>query len=189
LSQSDLLKLVVRVLDGCGIDYMLTGSFASSLHGEPRSTHDIDLVLEIAPENVAPLVRSFQESQFYLSEEAAQEAIQTGGTFNLLDTHEGDKVDFWVLTDDAFDQSRFSRKYVEKVFGVALKVPTPEDTILQKLRWCRASGGSRKPYQDALRVYEVQQGALDLEYVDEWADRIDVRDLWEKVQEEAEPIA
>ena len=75
--------------------------------------------------------------------------------FNLLDIVAGDKVDFWLLTDDPFDQSRFDR-YVETFEGQPLHVSRPEDTILMKLRWANMSGGSEKQFGDALSVYELQ---------------------------------
>jgi predicted nucleotidyltransferase len=188
VSQPELLRRVVEALESAGIGYMVTGSVASSLQGEPRATHDIDIVIEVAAHQLRELLRSFPRPDFYVSEEAAREALQTGGMFNVLDTVEGDKVDFWLLTDDSFDQMRFSRKYVEEVFGIHLSVTSPEDTILQKLRWVNLSGGSGKAFMDALRVYEVQQGALDLQYMDDWVSRIGVEDLWARVKAEAEPI-
>ena len=69
-----------------------------------------------------------------------------------------------------------------------LKFSSPEDTILQKRKWAALSGGSEKAYIDALRVYEIQQGALDLAYLDEWAARIGVQDAWHRLLTEAEPI-
>jgi hypothetical protein len=71
--------------------------------------------------------------------------------FNLIDAREGDKVDFWLLTDDAFDRARFERRYVERFEDVALSVSRPEDTILMKLRWAAMLGGSEKQFGDALR--------------------------------------
>lgn len=108
--------------------------------------------------------------------------------FNVIETAEGDKVDFWLLTDDAFDQSRFARKYKEDVFGIRLKVSAPEDTILQKLRWSDLSGGSEKLYGDALRVYEVQHARLDQVYLDKWSKSLGVEDLLARIREEAEVI-
>jgi len=80
--------------------------------------------------------------------------------FNLIDTTEGDKIDFWILTNDAFDKSRFKRKIEEDIFGFSMKVSSPEDTILAKLKWIKLSGGSQKQFTDALRVYEVQYHTL-----------------------------
>jgi hypothetical protein len=188
VSQPELLKRVVDALDEAGIDYMITGSVVSSLQGEPRATHDIDVVIDIDVRRVAALVEAFPSPQFYVSEEAAYEALATGGMFNLLEVAEGDKVDFWLLTDDVFDQMRFSRKYVEEVFGIRLKVSSAEDTVLQKLRWAILSGGSERAFVDALRVYEVQQGMLNLAYIEDWARRIGVNELWQRLKAEAEPI-
>jgi hypothetical protein len=167
---------------------MITGSVASSLQGEPRATHDIDLVVEISAGQVDGLLNAFPAPDFYVNPEAVREAIRTRGMFNVISVDHGDKVDFWLLTDDPFDQSRFARKYVEEVFGIPLQVSRPEDTILQKLKWAMLSGGSPKLFTDALRVFEVQRGVLDLEYLDEWASRLDVFELWTRLKAEADPI-
>jgi hypothetical protein len=142
----------------------------------------------MAARQVEELTSRFPGPRYYLSEAAAREAIEAGGMFNLLEAAEGDKVDFWMLTDDAFDQSRFGRRYVEEVLGLRLNVSRPEDTILQKLRWSLASGGGEQAFTDALRVYEVQQETLDLTYLDAWAERIGVVDLLERIKREAEPL-
>jgi hypothetical protein len=94
--------------------------------------------------------------------------------FNLIDSSAGDKADFWLLTEAPFDRERFSRRMWVEALGLELSVSTPEDTILMKLHWSAQAGGSEKQLGDALRVYELQSGALDEEYLDEWAARLDV---------------
>ncbi len=108
--------------------------------------------------------------------------------FNLIDVIEGDKVDFWILTDRAFDQSRFARKYAEDVLGMSLKVSSPEDTVLAKLQWAVASGGSEKQFTDALRIFEVQRSNLDLDYLNRWVITLGVEELWNRLQDEAEIV-
>ena len=86
---------------------MLTGSLASSMQGEPRSTHDIDVVVAIpvdSPAAVDHLIASFPEPDFYVDRLAMESAIAARAMFNVLDTREGDKIDFWLLTDEPFDQ-------------------------------------------------------------------------------------
>src|SRR5438067_2198301 len=102
MSQPELLSRVVRILDELGIGYMVTGSFASSIHGEPRLTHDIDLVVALTEPDVDKLFGAFSESEYYLSKHAIREALQQRRMFNLLELASGDKVDFWILTDDPF---------------------------------------------------------------------------------------
>ena len=191
MSQPELLKLVGERLEAAGIDYMVSGSIASSLQGEPRATHDIDIVVAIrapASDVAAQLKTAFPEPDFYLDERAVIEAIASRGMFNLIDTREGDKVDFWLLTDDAFDLARFDRRYSEVFEGGRLPVSRPEDTILMKLRWAALLGGSEKQFTDALRVYEVQHGRLDDSYMDQWAERLGVGAELGRLRAEARPI-
>jgi hypothetical protein len=186
MSQQELLKKVVLALEGAGIEYMLTGSIASSLQGEPRSTHDIDLVVAVGHESTGALLAAFQPPDFFLDEVSIHEAIAHATMFNLIDVNSGDKVDFWMLTGEPFDRSRFSRKYSEDVMGMHIMVSSPEDTILAKLRWASLSGGSEKQFTDALRIYEVQFERLDVDYLQQWAKELEVEPLLRRVQEEAE---
>ncbi len=167
---------------------MVTGSIVSSLQGEPRATHDIDVLIQIHVSSIPALVGAFQPPRFYLSANSIKEAIQHQSMFNLLDTNEGDKIDFWILTDDPFDTSRFERKLEENVLGLTMKISSPEDTILAKLRWAKLSGGSEKQFTDALRVFEVQYGKLDLSYLENWANKLAVKDQWEQLKKDANPI-
>ena len=144
MSQPELLKHVIQVLDELGIAYMLTGSLASSMQGAPRLTHDIDLVVALSPQDSERLFRAFDTSLYYLSRQAMDEAILQGRMFNLLEFASGDKVDFWMLTDEPFDEVRFARKRTEELLGIRINVSSPEDTILAKLRWAVEAGGSER---------------------------------------------
>lgn len=186
--QSKLLKKVLSLLDERNIDYMITGSLVSSMQGEPRATHDVDILVNITHSAIFSLPDVFTPPQYYVSFEAIEDAIRHNSMFNLLDTTEGDKVDFWILTDEPFDKSRFARKYEEEMLGRLIKISRPEDTILMKLRWASLSGGSEKQFTDALRVYEVQFGILDLAYMEYWAGLLEINELWENLKKYAQPV-
>jgi len=186
MSQQELLKKVIQVLDQTGIHYMITGSIVSSLQGEPRSTHDIDMVIAIQKSVTKKLAEAFPPPYFYLDEDSILDAITKQSMFNLIDITTGDKVDFWILTDASFDQSRFSRKVSEEFMGLKLQVSSPEDTILAKLRWAKLSGGSEKQFTDALRVYEVQYGKLNIHYIEHWAKELNLESFWKRLVDEAE---
>ena len=188
MSQQELLNRLLQILPAAGIEYMVTGSIASSLQGEPRSTHGIDLVVVVTPEAIRYLAQTFPEPDYYLSEEAALQAMQQRSMFNLLSLADGEKVDFWILTDEPFDQSRFARKRLVQVQGLQFNVSSPEDTILAKLRWAKKSGGSEKQLTDALRVYEIQRENLDHLYLDQWASQLGVDDLWQALRAKAKQI-
>jgi len=188
MSQPELLKFVTEALEALGIEYMAVGSMVSSVQGEPRSTHDIDLVIAIAPSLASQLVAAFPPSEFYFDLLSLREAIRSGGMVNLMDITGGDKVDFWMLPDSPYDKVCFSRRYVEDVVGIKVYVQRPEDTILSKLRWVKISGGSEKQFTDALRVYEVQHAKLDAEYLNKWAQELGVQSDWDRLKSEAELI-
>ena len=96
LQPERLIRKVIQTLEDAGIEYMITGSVASSLQGEPRSTHDIDLVVVLQRSMVEKLAEAFPSPDFYLSEASILEAIDTGGMFNIIDTNEGDRIDLWM---------------------------------------------------------------------------------------------
>jgi hypothetical protein len=201
MSQPELLKQVVDVLTSAGVDYMLTGSWASSLFGEPRTTHDIDLVVDLRSGDVAALAKVFAEPEFYFDGESARRALQERSNFNIIQPSTGDKVDFWMLGDHPFDQSRFGRRINRNLLGRDVWITTPEDTILQKRRWANQLGGSLKQYTDALRVYEVQravpgnaeqpdgnrnEGGLDERYLDTWTRALAVESELRRIRAEAD---
>ncbi len=187
MSQPELLARVCTALTQAGFEYMVTGSIVSSLQGEPRATHDIDIVIKLSAASVPRLLRTFREPEYYVDATAVREALANDGMFNVIDTQEGEKVDFWVLTSGSFDVARFGRRATESVAGQPLTVSQPEDTILMKLRWAKLSGGSEKQFRDALRIYEVQFCALDLDYLRRWVPQLDIEELWRRLEEEARP--
>jgi hypothetical protein len=187
MSQQELLAKVVRTLDRLDIAYMVTGSIASSIQGEPRSTHDIDVVVNLHRAKVDDLAAAFPPPDYYFSQESILEAISASGMVNLIDTTSGDKVDFWLLTEAPFDISRFARRYYEVILGMRLSVSSPEDTILMKLHWAKMSGGSEKQMTDAVRVYEVQYPKLDHNYMREWTNKLGIEQEMERLRMEANP--
>jgi hypothetical protein len=190
MPQQDLLKHVVARLDEARIEYMLTGSVVSSLQGKPRATHGIGIVIALrtdASHAMRALKSAFAEARFHFDEDAMRIAIDTHTMFNVVDTLQGDQVDLWFLTPEAFDQSRFQRRILEQFEGARIAVSAPEDTILMKLKWSALPDGGEKHFVDALRVYEVQRGALDQAYLDAWAPALGVTPLLARLREEAAP--
>lgn len=188
MSQQELVRRVTGTLDAAGIEYMVTGALVSSLQGEPRTKHDIDIVIAIQESQASKLVEAYPPQEFYLEQDSIIDAIRSRGMFNLIDVKEGEKVDFRVLTDEPFDRSRFSRRYEEEVLGTRLYMSSAEDTILVKLKWAKLAGGSEKQITDALRVFEVQFKNLDMDYLKHWIKELDIEKLWDRLREEASPV-
>jgi len=186
MSQSELLRYVVAVLEAASIPYMITGSTVSSLQGEARSTHDIDVVVGIRPSAIAALLAGFPAPRFYLDEDAIRDAQANFSTFNVLDNDSGGKIDFWILKPNPFEQSMFHRRYRETAAGLEMYVSQPEDTILSKLQWAKMCGGSEKQMNDCRGVYEVNITHLNLDYLKQWARELEIEDLLQRVQRSAQ---
>jgi hypothetical protein len=185
MSQQELLRYAVAVLEAADIPYMITGSTVSSLQGQPRTTHDIDIVVGIDRSAIPALLAAFQSPRFYLEESAIRDAIATSSMFNVIDSEGGDKIDFWLLKSKSFDQFSFQRRYQETGAGTKMYVSQPEDTILGKLHWAKISGGSEKQIADCVGVYEVNATNLDMEYLKRWAEQLGVTDLLARVERQA----
>ena len=138
----DPLALAARVcatLDALGVRHTIGGSIAASFAGEPRSTIDIDFVVALGREQVAPLVAAL--SDFYVAEESLYRAVETKGTANAIHNDTNLKVDFFVAGGTPLDEQQLSRRQrVEVRPGQVLFIHPPEDVLLQKLRWYRIGG-------------------------------------------------
>jgi hypothetical protein len=168
------------ILDGLGVPYVTAGSFASSLHGEPRSTDDIDVVADLRPAHAAELATALRGA-WYLSEEAVRDAIARGASFNAIHLATGVKVDVFVVGADPFDAQRVARGRPVRVGaepGTELRVDTAEYTVLRKLEWFRRGGEtSDRQWRDVLGIIRTQGVRLDRRELSTWAERLGVSDL------------
>jgi hypothetical protein len=180
LSLAAILKAVVEVLQECDVPCMLTGSLAGAYYALPRSTQDVDLVLDVTVEQLRDLVQRFRARGLYVSETAAEEALRTRGQFNVIDARAGWKVDLIIRKDRAFSVEEFSRRRPAMVVGVNVALATPEDLILVKLEWGRL-GDSDRQRTDVLQLVEARWDTLDREYVRTWATQLGLRAEWESI--------
>jgi hypothetical protein len=161
MSQLELLSAIIAALNDLQIDHMLVGSHASSFYGEARSTHAIDLVIDLDPAKIPALVSRFDLKRYYFSESALRE----GRMANLIDTHTGDKVDCFLLDDDPVSRRAFSRRSTQTIMGLDVPLASPEDTILAKLRWSELAGGLPQQQSDVREIFRYQEGRLDVDYL------------------------
>ena len=170
--------IVSGILDALGIRHTTGGSIASSIAGEPRSTVDIDIVVDIDESQVAALVSALS-SEFYVDERAVLRAVRTRGIVNAIHQDSQLKVDIHVAGGTPLDQQQLQRRTpVELGAGRVLYVHPPEDILLQKLRWYRRGGEtSDRQWRDILGIVRVQGDRLDRRYLLEHAPTLGVADL------------
>jgi hypothetical protein len=180
MSEQDLLIDCLRRLNRTALPYMLTGSMASNYWGIPRTTHDLDIVVELDPAGVPTIVQAF-EAYFFVQESIVRAAtIGPPRQFNVIDHRSGLKVDFWLLTDDPFERQMFARRVHESMLGLTVWIATAEDVILHKLYWNTLTPSDRQ-LGDAAGIMAVQQDALDTTYLRTWAEKLGVSDTLERL--------
>ena len=175
---------VVAAFAPLAIRYALGGSLASSLHGKPRSTDDVDLVADITIAHAAPLVAAWGDA-YYADAGMIREAIQTRSCFNIIHLGTMLKIDVFVAGNDALVYEELGRARAYRVSDDPpreLILASAEDIVLQKLRWYRLGGGvSERQWRDILGVLAVGAGRLDTSYLRRWAGHVGAEELLDRI--------
>ena len=182
-----VLSEVVHLLDERGINYVVVGSLASSMHGMYRATADIDLIADIQPSQVRPLLEELQ-NRFYVDEQAVEQAVSQQRSFNAIHFDSVFKVDIFIPKPGDFAMQQLKRRQLRKIapdIEQQIYVATAEDMILAKLRWFRDGGEVSEQWRDVLGMIGASGVQLDLEYLAPWATELGVSELWEKALAEA----
>jgi hypothetical protein len=173
-----VLSRIVAHLNRAHIPFMVAGSFASTYHGVPRTTNDIDIVIAPTDETLKSLLQDLAEQDYYVDKQAAFDAMRRHTQFNVIDMETGWKVDLIIRKGRAFSQEEFCRRIEARLFDVPVYMATAEDTILSKLEWAVLGGGSERQMRDAQGVVTVKAGQLDRAYLERWAAALGVEDLF-----------
>ena len=172
-----LLGLVVESLNEIGIPYMLTGSLASSYHGAPRATQDIDLVVEAEAPALIRLAGKLQAEGLYVSEAAIRDAVASRGLFNAIDSASGWKIDFILRKERAFSREEFKARETITFVGLDLSIARAEDMVVAKLEWAKLSDSERQ-LRDVAEILNVQGNALDTDHVERWVGELELTEQW-----------
>lgn len=178
--------MVAGALDDAGIPYMVVGSLASTFHGEPRATQDVDIVIDPQPDQLAVLLDSFDVERFYVGD--GHQALASRGMFNVIDVASGWKIDFIVRRERPFSTTELSRRIDAEVLGIHLSMATAEDTIVAKLEWADASGSERQ-LADAAAVIAVSGDVLDWEHLRRWAEALGLTEHLNRAISQAQALA
>jgi hypothetical protein len=175
---------VTDVFESIGVPYLIGGSMASSVHGEPRLTNDVDFVADIKEEQVDALC-SVLEVEFYVDELAIRRAIRERSSCNIIYLETMFKIDIFISRGDAWGREQMQRRELRPLItgdeSTSRFVASAENIILQKLLWYRKGGEiSEKQWNDILGVLKVKAKSLDRDYLSRWSVQLGVADLLEK---------
>jgi len=174
----DLAVRIGRLLDELDLPWVLGGSLASSMVGEPRSTMDVDVAVVLDVDDVDRLVEAV-EADYYMSAEMAREAVLAKSPFNLIHHETGWKVDLFPLSDDPLDRRQLDgRQRVPIAEGQFVWVGAAPDQVLRKLRWFRAGGeASERQWRDVVAILRIQGERIDRDQLIDDAGPLGLADL------------
>ena len=167
MTQVEFVYHIAQFLESAGIPYMVAGSHASSHHGIPRSTLDVDIVIDPTAQQLTAFLASLTED-YYAAPSAAQQALRRRSMFNVIHSSAGWKADLIICKNRPFDKEEFRRRRMVLLYGNSVPAASAEDMILAKLEWNRITPSERQ-LQDACNVAIVQWPRLDQEYLQHWA--------------------
>ena len=178
-------KRLLEALNQISIPYAAGGSLASSVHGTPRATAGIELVVDIRPAHAGPLAAAL-EDEFFADKEMIAGSIEEGRAFNIIHYASGYKFDLFPLPDEPYYRVEFERREAtEFTVGeepVRFDVVTAEDAILAKLVWYRLAGEvSERQWNDVRSIVQVQGDKLDGAYLSKWSSQLGVADLLDRL--------
>ena len=184
MHEAELSLLFVRPLNQLGVRYIVSGSVAAILYGEPRLTHDVDFVVFLKSEDIRRLPEVFPSPAFYVPPAdviAAEVAREQRGHFNVIHSDTGFKADFYTVGRDELHAWAFRNARRMEYRGEPVVVAPPEYVIVRKLEYYR-EGGSEKHLRDIRSMLAVSADQLDRLALDEWIGRRGLEPEWNQVR-------
>jgi len=185
MHEADLFLYFLKPLSDAGFDYMVTGSVASIIYGQPRMTHDIDLVLELRANQVSEFISLFSEDDFYCPPKdviLTEIARQTRGHFNIIHQATGFKADIYPKGNDKLHLWAFGRRQKIDLSGVGVWIAPPEYVILRKLEYFR-EGGSSKHLVDIKQMLTISPDIIDRKLLQEQIEENGLKKQWQQLSE------
>lgn len=179
MTVEDFFHRLIEVLERTEVPYMVTGSYASSAHGTPRATNDIDIVIAPTEAQLWELLREFPSDRYYADEEDAFDAFARSSQFNVIDFATSWKADLIFKKPRAFSDMEFSRRGTHVIAGKTVALVSAEDILIAKLEWHQL-GESERQLEDAAGIIKRQGAALDRSYVERWVHDLGLDEEWRK---------
>jgi hypothetical protein len=184
MEQIDLIRHAVQTLETLAIPYAVVGSWGSGIYGEPRFTRDIDIVVDLNLNLVPQFCAAFPNDEFYVSEQAARDAVRTRFQFNVIHPGSGNKIDFILTRPESWSAGQLERsRRVELRRGdeaLDVSVAAPEDVILGKL-WYFSEGGGDRHLRDIAGIMRVTGDGVNRAEVERWAARLGYLEIWQQI--------
>lgn len=176
-----LLRAILAALDAARIPHMVVGSFASTAHGEPRTTRDLDLVVDPRLEQLDELLGALDPEHFYFDPDVARDALRRRSMFNIIEIATAWKLDLMIRKTRPFSVEELRRRTPMKILGLTVPTATAEDTVIAKLEWAKL-GASDRQLEDVAGILRVRGDGLDIGYIERWIRELDLDEQWRRAR-------
>ncbi len=179
-----LITLFVRPLAQLGIPYLITGGVASVIYGEPRFTHDIDLVVRLEPRDARRFVAGWSPTEFYVPpvEVVAEESRRPAyGHFNVSHLETTMRADVYLPGRDPLAAWALEHPVHRRVEEDDIRVAPIEAVIVSKLRYYQM-GGSDRHLRDIRQMLRISGDLVNRPELERWVAKVGVEREWHTAQ-------
>ncbi len=188
MPEANLFLMFTQRLNTLGIAYMVSGSVAVIIYGEPRLTHDVDLIVVLEREHIARLPKLFPPAEFYCPPAeviAVEVAREQRGHFNIIHHETGFKADLYLSGRDPLHAWGLARARQLEVEGQVLSVAPPEYVIVRKLEYYR-EGGSQKHLRDIRSMLNTSPEAIQSAELEQQIAARGLQEAWRRAQQRSD---
>jgi hypothetical protein len=183
----DALVSITRIFEALDVRYYIKGSIGLSLYGMQRATFDIDFVAHLEAEHFDNAI-SLLKAACYVDEEAVKNAIEKRLGFEAVHLDSMLKVSVSLVQNTDLDKMIDNRllKHIVATNNPAINVASPEDIIITQFQEYKAGGEvADDQWNDILGVLKVQGPHLNIIYMEQWAERLNVTSLLKQACDDA----
>jgi hypothetical protein len=187
MSFEEFARLVIDAVEAARVKYMIGGSVGLLAWGEPRTTRDIDLVVNLPLEQVYALSQELNQRDMLVPWEIILDLLQQSEgdlPINAIHLYTGFKAELFLLRPgDNFRAAALARRLVVDIGPPVgnVYVQSPEDLIIYKLRYFQISE-QPKHLRDIQSILVALRDELEYSYIDQWVRHFSLVSLWEQIR-------
>ena len=180
MSLSEIITDFCSRLAEAELRYLIGGSVASGIWGEPRQTNDVDIEIWLSHSNKKRFLKVC-EPPYHASPSEVDQAIDLIDEYRMVQVMQVDEVlkfDCFLQGHSPIDEDAYMHAVMAELQpGRPIRVACAEHILVQKMRWFVAGNRvSERQWKDILAVARVSQ-SLDWPLVESWSRLLGLEDL------------